>query len=124
MYECGCFLSFSRLASHVMRPCVLSVAVIAVAFAVSFPAARELPTVGASGMCYALTGVVLAAASTGCGLRIKSGKRFAVFIAQITLLLFLSGVNPHSNILIHLPALAGGAAVTLPKALFCRRPGA
>lgn len=78
---------------------------------ISFFSELDLPTVGASGMIYTMSGMFIAISLIGEKLRIVDGKKFSLFLLGITIALILSAIKPHINFFCHLLGLISGIII-------------
>ena len=94
---------FRTLAKHI-NPCVLISVSFLIAVLCSFLSACDIPTVGCSGMIYAMIGIYLGWIIRK-KLKIKNHKNLMTIPGCITLCLSVSYLKPNSNFMLHLTAL-------------------
>jgi membrane associated rhomboid family serine protease len=90
----------------------------AIAFAASFFAMKDLPTVGASATVYAMSGMLVGMTVNG-RLKIANKKNFILLVVGVVLSLTISLIKANSNFSLHLDSLLLGfifAAVCLSRA--------
>lgn len=78
---------------------------------ISFLSVMDLPTVGASGMIYTMSGMFISISLIGAKLRIIDNKKFSLFLFGITIALVLSAIKPHINFSCHLLGLISGIII-------------
>jgi membrane associated rhomboid family serine protease len=78
-----------------------------IAFAASFLAMKDLPTVGASAMVYAISGMLVGMTANG-RITVKNKKEYALLIASVALSLVTSYIRTNSNFSLNLDALLVG----------------
>lgn len=89
-----------------------------IAVLASFLSKRDLPTVGSSGVIYAMIGLFLATSLIGKKLKIVDHKKFLSYIICIGASLLLSAVKENVNNVCHISALALGSIAGMLDSLF------
>jgi membrane associated rhomboid family serine protease len=102
------FIAMFRLLEKFVTGWLLSVLAVASGFAASFLSMSEVPTVGASGMIYAMTGMFLSMSGLCPDIKILNRRLFAVFVFGIVVCMTVGALKGNSNILLHVFSLTGG----------------
>jgi membrane associated rhomboid family serine protease len=97
-----------RLLEKFVSRYLLAALVIAVGFVASFLSMYGVPTVGASAMVYAMTGIFFSLLNLCPDIKIIDRRKFAVFIAGVVACLIVSAMKGNSNFFLHVFALMTG----------------
>jgi membrane associated rhomboid family serine protease len=114
------FIGMFRTLKGFMGKWRLAVAIVAIAFAASFLSLHALPTVGASGMVYAMTGILLGGIASK-KIRTPEKKQLCMFILAVTIALASSFFKNGSNFWLHAICMATGFLTATGKGL--KKPG-
>jgi membrane associated rhomboid family serine protease len=112
------FIGMFRLLEKFINRWVLSVSIVIVGFIASFLSMYNAPTVGASAMVYAMSGMFFAMINLCPDIRILDKKKFAVFIVGIAACLFISASKGNSNFFLHVFSLLLGLIAGTVIAIF------
>jgi membrane associated rhomboid family serine protease len=110
-----------RLMEKLVDRRLLAALVLAIGFAASFLAAYDVPTVGASAMVYAMTGMFLSMANLCRDIRIIDKRKFARFILAILACLIVGAAKGNGNFFLHLFAMMIGGIAGAGIAAFRNR---
>lgn len=105
------FLSFYGILNRVLPGWLLLAYAYATAVAASFPSTYPIPTVGASGIVYAMIGLYITISLIGRKLRITSRRQFFFFIVCLTLSIISSAWKTDINTKCHIYALLTGMII-------------
>lgn len=105
------FISMYNVLSKAIHPALVLIYSYVIAVAVSFVSEEALPTVGASGMVYAMCGMFISMAGVGSKLRIKDWRKFWLFIACLAIAMLASVFKGIANNTCHVLALTVGVMV-------------
>ena len=94
------FIGMFRVLEKEFNKYKLAASIFIIGFAVSFLSAHELPTVGVSGVIYAMVGIYLAMILIK-RIIVKDRNKLYIFIVSIILCLTVSFFNPNSNYGLH-----------------------
>lgn len=78
---------------------------------ISFFSELDLPTVGASGMIYTMSGMFISISLIGKKLKIIDYKKFSLFLLAIAIALIISVVKPYTNSSCHFLGLFSGIII-------------
>ena len=78
---------------------------------ISFFSELDRPTVGASGIVYAMSGMFITISLIGNKLKIVDYSKFLFFLFGVTIALILSAIKPHINFSCHLLGLYLGSII-------------
>lgn len=82
-------------------------------FVSSFVSIEIIPTIGASGMIYAMIGIYICATLLNDTIKITDTRRYLLFLFIIALSLIVSIINPTSNFFLHAYSLLFGFSACL-----------
>ncbi|MFT3994397.1 MAG: rhomboid family intramembrane serine protease [Dysgonomonas sp.] len=111
------FISMFRQVEKYVNKYLLSFLIILCAFASSFLAMYQIPTVGASSMVYAMLGIYLGLIAFCDKIKIADTRKFLLFIFCIVAILSASYFKHNSNFLVHICSLLIGFVVSIPISL-------
>ena len=102
------FIGMFRAVEKYVNKWMLSVSCILIGFTASFLSVYDIPTVGASGMIYAMIGMFVSITIFYKGAKINDIKKYAIFILAVCLSLLLSYFKHNSNFWLHVYSLSMG----------------
>ncbi|WP_099465549.1 rhomboid family intramembrane serine protease [Parabacteroides provencensis] len=105
------FLSLCKILRKALPLSLILVYAYFTSVIISFFSELDLPTVGASGMIYAMSGMFISISLIGEKLRIVDYSKFSLFLFGITIALVLSAIKPHINFFCHLLGLCLGSSI-------------
>ena len=112
------FISIFRQVERCVNKYLLSGLIILCAFASSFLAMYQIPTIGASSMVYVMLGIYLGLITFPDKIKIADTRKFLLFIICIVVVLSVSYFKHNSNFLVHIYSLLIGCIVSIPISLF------
>ncbi len=112
------FISIFRTMERFVNKWELSIISMVIAFAASFISMYEIPTVGASGMIYAMIGIFFGLVVSK-EITIADKKKFATFAVSISVCLLISFLKHNSNFFLHIYCLLFGLLTS--QIVTCRR---
>ena len=102
------FIGMFRAIEKYVHKWLLAVSCILIGFAASFLSVYDIPTVGASGMIYAMIGMFMSITILYKGAKINDKRKYAVFILAVCLSLLVSYFKYNSNFWLHVYSLSMG----------------
>lgn len=115
------FIGMFRIMEKFIRKWELSAFIITISFASSFVANYDIPTVGASGMVYAMFGMFFGMTAWCDKIKITDTKKYLLSISLMILSLVASFFNPGSNFALHLSSVVSGFIVSIPISIYVNR---
>ena len=99
------FFSLFHILQHRINKYLLAICIMGISCAVSFISEHDIPTIGASGMVYAMIGIYIHA------YKITASRKYLKFITVVTVGLAVSLLNENSNFLLHVYSMLCGYLV-------------
>lgn len=88
-----------------------------IAFLASFVSMYKLPTVGLSGVVYAMIGIYIGQTLTDANIKIANTRRYMLFLLAVGLSLTISLFTHNSNIILHIVCLVIGLVVACVRGI-------
>jgi len=95
------FVGIFRATERLISKWILILASLTGGFLLSFLAADDLPTVGASGMIYMMTGLYVGITAFSNGIKILNLRKYVIFLTTVVIALTVSSLSKTSNHILH-----------------------
>lgn len=105
------FLSFCKVLQKAIPLYLILAYAYFASIIISFFSELDLPTVGASGMIYTMSGMFISISLIGEKLKIVDYKKFSLFLLAIAIALIISVVKPYINSSCHFLGLLSGIII-------------